>query len=132
MDIVSKEKRSEMMSRVKNRDSKMEVSFRRELWKHGFRYRKNSARHFGKPDIVLPKYQTAIFLDSCFWHGCEEHCQLPTTRVTFWKEKIERNKQRDEEVNSHYKTIGWRIIRLWEHDLIKKDFKFDFDVITES
>ena len=129
MDTVSKEKRSEMMSHVKGRDSKMEVSFRKELWKHGFRYRKNSTKYFGTPDIVLPKYKTTIFLDSCFWHGCKEHCRLPTTRAKFWKEKIERNKERDREVNKHYKRIGWRVIRLWEHDLKRKDFKFDFQMI---
>ena len=129
MDTVSKEKRSEMMSRVKSRDSKIEVSFRKELWKHGFRYRKNSQRYFGKPDIVLPKYETAIFIDSCFWHGCEEHFRLPTTRAMFWKEKMERNKKRDQEVSRYYKAIGWQIIRLWENDLKKKDFTFDFTMI---
>lgn len=132
MDIVSKEKRSEMMSRVKSRDSKIEVSFRKALWKRGFRYRKNSAKHFGKPDIVLPKFETVIFIDSCFWHGCKEHCHLPTTRVKFWKEKIERNKERDNIVNNYYKNIGWRIIRLWEHDLKKKDFKFDFELLKSG
>ena len=79
MDTVSKTKRSEIMSRVKNRDSKMEISFRKKLWRRGFRYLKNSTKYFGKPDIVLPKYETVIFLDSCFWHGCERHCNLPAT-----------------------------------------------------
>ncbi|MDE0298527.1 MAG: very short patch repair endonuclease [Candidatus Poribacteria bacterium] len=127
--MFSKEKRSDLMSRVKSRDSKMEVSFRKALWKHGFRYRKNSPKHFGKPDVVLPKYETVIFLDSCFWHGCEQHCSLPATRSTFWKEKIARNIARDKEVNRHYDKIGWRVIRLWEHDLMRKDFKFDFDTL---
>ena len=129
MDTVSKEKRSEIMSRVKCRDSKLEVSFRKEVWKRGFRYRKNSSSHFGTPDIVLPKYETAIFIDSCFWHGCPEHCRLPTTRAKFWTEKIERNKERDQEVTEYYRNIGWQIIRLWEHDLKRKDYKFDFTMI---
>ena len=125
MDTVSREKRSEMMSRVKNRDSKIEILFRKELWKQGFRYRKNSGKHFGKPDIVLPKYKTVVFIDSCFWHGCKKHCRLPSTRQKFWTEKIERNKKRDKEVNRYYKKMDWKIVRVWEHDLKKKDFKFD-------
>lgn len=129
MDTVSKTKRSEIMSRVKNRDSKMEISFRKKLWRRGFRYLKNSTKYFGKPDIVLPKYETVIFLDSCFWHGCERHCNLPATRAEFWKNKIERNRQRDEEVTEHYRNKGWNVIRIWEHDLKKKEFEFDFESI---
>jgi len=126
MDTVSKQKRSEIMSRVRSRDSKIEISFRKELWKHGFRYRKNSGKYFGKPDIVLPKRKAVIFVDSCFWHGCKKHCRLPAIRKKFWTGKINGNKKRDKEVNKHYKKIGWQIIRIWEHDLKKKDFKFDF------
>lgn len=129
MDTVSKEKRSEIMSLVKDRDSKIEVSFRKELWRHGFRYLKNSGKYFGKPDVVLPKYKTVIFIDSCFWHGCEKHCRLPATRAEFWKNKIEGNKRRDNEVTLHYQEKEWKIIRIWEHDLKKKNFKFDFGTI---
>lgn len=132
MDTVSKAKRSEIMARVRSRDSKMEVSFRKELWRRGFRYLKNSVKYFGKPDVVLPKHETVIFLDSCFWHGCEEHCRLPTTRAKFWKDKIERNKRRDDEVSEHYERKGWNVIRVWEHDLKKKDFEFDFELIKSA
>lgn len=132
MDTVSKAKRSEIMARVRSRDSKMEVSFRKELWRRGFRYLKNSVKYFGKPDVVLPKHETVIFLDSCFWHGCEEHCRLPTTRAKFWKDKIERNKRRDDEVSKHYERKGWNVIRVWEHDLKKKDFEFDFESIKSA
>lgn len=125
-DVFSKKKRSEIMSAVKSKDTKIELSFRKTLWQKGYRYRKNSAKYFGKPDIVLKKYQTAIFLDSCFWHGCKKHGTIPTTRQKFWTEKINRNKKRDKEVVRHYKKIGWRVIRIWEHDLKRKDFKFDF------
>lgn len=129
MDIVSKEKRSEMMSHVRNRDSKIEIGFRKELWKHGFRYRKNSRKYFGTPDIVLPKHNTVIFIDSCFWHGCADHCRLPSTRQNFWVSKIERNKERDKEVMRHYKNEGWKIFRIWEHDLKNRSYEFDFDKI---
>lgn len=126
MDTVSKKKRSEIMSRVKSKDSKIEVSFRKMLWKRGFRYLKNSRKHFGTPDIVLPKYKTVIFIDSCFWHGCKKHGTMPSTRRAFWKAKIERNRERDKEVNRHYNKLRWNVVRLWEHDLKEKDFIFDF------
>jgi DNA mismatch endonuclease (patch repair protein) len=119
-DTVSKKKRSEIMSKVKSKDSKIEVDFRKAIWKAGFRYRKNSAKYFGKPDMVLSKHKTAIFIDSCFWHGCKRHCRLPAARKKYWTTKIERNKERDKEVNRHYKKIGWKVIRVWEHEIKKK------------
>ena len=124
-DTVSKRKRSEIMSKVRSKDSKIEVNFRKVIWEAGFRYRKNPTKYFGKPDLVLKKYKTVIFVDSCFWHGCKQHCRLPATRKRFWNEKIERNKKRDKKVNRHYKKIGWNVIRVWEHDLKKRDFKFN-------
>ncbi len=120
MDTVSKQKRSEIMSLVKSKDSKIETLFRKELWKAGFRYHKNSGKYFGKPDIVLPKYKKAIFVDSCFWHGCKKHCRIPTARKKYWTEKITRNIARDKEVSKYYKKQGWKIFRIWEHDLKNK------------
>ena len=111
------------MSRIKNKDSKIEILFRKELWKAGFRYRKNSGKYFGKPDIVLPKYKIAIFVDSCFWHGCKKHCRIPTARKKYWTAKIEGNIARDKEVLKHYKKQGWKIFRIWEHDLQNKPTK---------
>ena len=119
MDTVSKQKRSEIMSRVKSKDSKMETLFRKELWKTGLRYRKNSSKYFGKPDIVLPKYKTTIFVDSCFWHGCKKHCRIPSVRKNYWTQKIARNAERDKKVSKHYKKQGWKIVRIWEHELLE-------------
>jgi len=119
MDKVSEEKRSEIMRAVKSRDSKIELEFRRVLWRHGFRYRKNAKNYFGKPDIVLKKYKTVIFIDSCFWHGCVEHLRMPSSRQDYWVKKIERNKKRDSEVNDYYQNNGWAVLRLWEHDVNK-------------
>ena len=116
-DIFSKEKRSEIMSRIKSQDSKIEILFRKQLWRHGFRYRKNSGKLFGKPDIVLKKHETVIFIDSCFWHGCKKHCRIPTARKKYWVPKIERNKKRDKQVARHYKKQGWKIFRVWEHQI---------------
>lgn len=117
MDIFSKEKRSEIMSRVKNKDSKIEIAFRKALWREGFRYRKNVKSYFGKPDLVLKKYNTIIFVDSCFWHGCKKHAKLPVTNKTFWKNKIENNKKRDKIVNKYYKKNSWKIYRIWSHSM---------------
>lgn len=105
------------MSRIKSKDSKIETLFRKELWKSGFRYRKNSGKYFGKPDIVLKQHKTVIFVDSCFWHGCIKHCRVPTARKNYWTQKIARNMERDKEVSRHYKKQGWKIFRIWEHDL---------------
>ena len=120
-DTVSKKKRSEIMSRVRSKDSKMEIAFRKALWNKGFRYSKNSSKYFGKPDLILKKYKTVIFIDSCFWHGCKKHCRMPSTNQKYWIQKIKRNKQRDKEVNKYYKKLGWKIFRIWEHE-IQKNF----------
>lgn len=119
-DTVSRKKRSEIMSKVKSRDSKIEVDFRKAIWKAGFRYRKNPVKYFGKPDLVLKKYKAVIFIDSCFWHGCRKHCRIPSTNKKYWTNKIERNKLRDKEVSKYYKKQGWKILRVWEHNLVNK------------
>ena len=124
-DTVSKKKRSEIMSNVKSKDSKIEVLFRKVLWKKGFRYSKNSSKYFGKPDVVLLKYKTVIFLDSCFWHGCKRHCRIPTVRKKYWVAKMARNKERDKEVSRYYKKKGWKIFRIWEHNLEKENLIVD-------
>ena len=119
-DTVPKQKRSEIMRAVKDRDSGIEIAFRKALWQKGFRYRKNSSKYFGKPDIVLKKYKTVIFIDSCFWHGCQAHCRIPETSREYWVDKIERNRERDQEVNNYYKKLGWHLFRVWEHEILNK------------
>ena len=120
MDVFSKKKRSEIMSKIRSKDTKIEIIFREALWKSGFRYRKNSSKYFGKPDVILLKYETVIFIDSCFWHNCPKHGYLPKSNLRYWRKKIEQNKERDKEVKKYYKKIGWKIFRVWEHE-IKKD-----------
>ncbi len=120
MDVFSKKKRSEIMSKIRSKDTKIEIIFRKALWNEGFRYRKNSVGYFGKPDMVLKKYKTVIFTDSCFWHNCPYHGYLPKSNLRYWRKKINRNKERDKEVDRHYKKIGWKVLRVWEHE-IKKD-----------
>lgn len=128
-DIFSKKKRSEIMSNVRNKDSKIEIAFRKALWKEGFRYRKNVSGYFGRPDLVLKKFKTVIFIDSCFWHGCKKHCKMPTTNEMFWNNKINKNIERDKNVNKHYKVIGWKVIRIWEHKLKKGEFDLELKKI---
>ena len=123
-DTVSKKKRSEIMSRVKSKDSKIEAPFRKEFWKQGFQYRKNSSKYFGKPDIAFPKYKTVVFIDSCFWHGCKKHYAMPSTHKKEWNQKVARKIKRDKEVSNHYnKKSEWKIFRVWEHSLIKNPQK---------
>ena len=116
-DTVPVVKRSAIMRAVRSKDSAMEVRFRKALWRRGYRFRKNAANCLGKPDLALRKHRTVIFLDSCFWHGCEEHCRVPSTRTDYWPAKIERNKKRDLEVNAYYQEKGWRVLRIWEHEV---------------
>ncbi len=119
------------MSKVRNRDSKSEIYFRKALWRAGFRYRKNPTKKFGKPDLVLKKHRAVIFIDSCFWHGCKLHCRLPKTRKEYWTEKISRNAKRDKEVAQYYRRIGWKIFRIWEHD-IQKNTKKAVEMIEKT
>ncbi|QQS38898.1 very short patch repair endonuclease [Candidatus Woesebacteria bacterium] len=120
MDKVSKAKRSEIMRKVKSKETKLEIEFRKKLWTEGIRYRKNNPRYFGKPDLVFKSKKVVLFIDSCFWHGCDSHLRMPNSNQDYWREKISRNKKRDNLVNSHYNEIGWTVIRLWEHELSDK------------
>ena len=81
------------------------------------KYRKNSSKYFGKPDIVIASESIVIFIDSCFWYGCEKHCRVPEANHKYWFNKINNNKKRDKLVSLHYKKIGWKIMRIWEHNL---------------
>ena len=120
MDTVNKQTRSEIMSRVRSKETKLEQIFSRRLWNSGIRYRKNIASYFGKPDLVIKKSKLVIFIDSCFWHGCKEHLRMPHSNVDYWTKKIKRNQERDIEVNQYYKMQGWTTVRIWEH-LLKSE-----------
>jgi DNA mismatch endonuclease (patch repair protein) len=121
-DFVTNKKRSDIMSKIKSSDTNFEKSFRKLLWEKGYRYRKNVNNMRGKPDIYFPGKRIIIFLDSCFWHGCKEHCRMPKTNKSYWETKIEKNKKRDEETTKYYKDNNFKILRVWEHE-IKSDPK---------
>lgn len=118
-DVHSPEKRSYNMSRIRGKDTKPEEMVRKYLFSQGFRYRKNVAALPGKPDIVLPKYRTCIFVNGCFWHmheGCR-YFVWPKNNAEFWRNKILANKERDKKVKESLKEAGWRIITVWECEL---------------
>lgn len=122
MDIWDKQKRSEVMSKIRSKNTKPEITLRKALFAKGYRYRINYKKLPGKPDIVLRKYRTVIFINGCFWHG-HDNCNIshiPKTNSAFWKDKIERNKERDSINNSKIKDLGWNIIVVWECELTNK------------
>lgn len=115
-DIYDKEKRSEIMSHIRSKNTKPEVALRKELFSLGFRYRVNDKRLVGKPDIVLPKYRTVVFLHGCFWHG-HDGCKFaytPKSNTEFWTQKIQSNKERDIQTRSLLEEKGWKVIVIWE------------------
>jgi len=129
MDIVSAKKRSEMMSGICSKNTKPEILIRKGLFKHGFRYRINDKNIFGKPDIVLKKFNAVIFIHGCFWHGhigCENF-KIPSTNRNFWIDKIETNRKRDGEVLNYLHAKGWRICIIWECSIRGKKQLLDFD-----
>ena len=121
-DVHSPDVRSFNMSRIKGKDTKPEETVRKYLFSRGFRYRKNDKRLPGKPDIVLPKYRTVIFVNGCFWHKHEE-CKYfvwPKNNAEFWKNKIERNVERDKKAILELEASGWNVIVVWECQLKAK------------
>ena len=124
-DIYSKQKRSEIMSKISGKDTKPEILVRKFLFAQGFRYRKNDKRYPGKPDIVLPKYKTVIFIHGCFWHG--HNCpagKLPGTRKEFWENKIKGNIERDKKNKKKLEKEGWKVITIWQCELKNKDIRY--------
>ena len=110
------------MAAIRSKNTKPEILVRHYLWEHGFRYRLNHPRLPGKPDIVLRKYRTCIFVNGCFWHGHEgcQHYTVPKTNTEFWVSKIRRNKERDAKVLHELASMGWHCIVIWECDLKPK------------
>ncbi|HEQ72433.1 MAG TPA: DNA mismatch endonuclease Vsr [Spirochaetia bacterium] len=120
-DVFSKAKRSEIMSRVKSKNTKPEMLLRGTLHRIGFRFRLHSAKLPGKPDLSFPKYRAVVFVNGCFWHGhgrCRKSA-LPTSNSEFWKTKIGKNKMRDQKAYRKLKRLGWRVIVVWECRLMK-------------
>jgi len=123
-DIYSKNKRSQIMSKISGKETEPEVLVRKFLFRKGFRYRKNDKRYPGTPDIVLPKYKTAIFVHGCFWHG--HNCRagkLPETRKEFWQNKIDTNIARDKKNRQDLEKLGWKVLVIWQCELKNKKIR---------
>lgn len=133
-DVHTPEKRSYNMSRIRSKDTKPEELVRKYLFSQGFRYRKYDRRLPGKPDIVLPKYKTVIFVNGCFWHG-HEGCRYfvwPKNNAEFWTEKITGNILRDKRNREALVDQGWRVIEIWECELKKKSAQETLDRLVQK
>ena len=126
-DTITKEQRRKNMQAIKS-ISKLEGIVSKKLWNEGYRFRRNTKDLLGKPDISIKKYKVVIFIDSCFWHQCPQHGNMPKTNREFWQRKLNRNIERDKEVNQYYKENEWNLKRVWEHE-VKKDLDKVIDEI---
>ena len=122
-DIVSRSKRTEIMSSVKQRHTKPEIAVRKLLHRYGFRFRLHSKKLPGTPDIVLLKHKAVIFVHACFWHqheGCRKS-RRPTSNVKFWNEKLDRNIARDNQKEFELKNSSWKILTIWDCEIKDED-----------
>ena len=132
MDVVGKEKRSQMMSNIKGKDTKPEIFVRKALHKRGFRYKLHDKQLPGKPDLVFPKYRAVIQVQGCFWHRHDCHLfKWPSTRKEFWREKIEGNVVRDHANLEKLRAAGWKAMIIWECAL-KGKTKLNSEMIIEN
>jgi DNA mismatch endonuclease (patch repair protein) len=121
-DVFTKAKRSEVMSRIRgsgNRDT--EIALAKLFRRHGVTGWRRNQPVFGKPDFIFPKFKLAIFVDGCFWHGCPKHATRPKNNRAFWHRKLSANKKRDRLVTQTLRKAGWRVLRIWEHELARKN-----------
>ena len=122
-DVHNKKTRSYNMSQIKSKDTKPEILVRKFLFSKGFRYKLHDKKLPGKPDIVLPKYKTVIFIHGCFWHGHKgcKYAKLPATRKKFWKDKISGNMEHDQHNKRLLRRKGWKIYTIWQCTLRKNN-----------
>jgi DNA mismatch endonuclease (patch repair protein) len=123
VDIWNKEKRSEVMSKIRSKNTKPELVLRKALFARGFRYRVNDTKLPGKPDIVFPKYKTVIFVHGCFWHGHDIECtdsHIPKSNSNYWAEKIRQNKERDKNNTIKILSMGWKVLTIWDCEIQQK------------
>jgi len=121
-DVMTPEQRHRCMAAIKGKNTRPELMVRKFLFAHGLRFRIHVSKLPGSPDIVLPKYRTAIFIDGCFWHGHEgcRYSHMPASNADFWQKKISRNKKRDAEVSVALREMGYKVIRVWTCQLVPR------------
>lgn len=115
-DVLTKGQRSYCMSRIRGRDTKPEVRLRKALWQSGLRYRVSGPLP-GRPDVVFAGVRAVVFVDGCFWHRCPKHAVPPKSNGAFWRRKLRANVARDRSVDRKLHELGWRVIRVWEHEV---------------
>ena len=133
-DVLTPAQRHRNMTAIHSADTKPEQTLRYLLWNQGFRYRLNDKRLPGRPDIVLPKYRTVIFVHGCFWHGhkgCKNYT-VPKTNTEFWVAKVVRNQERDQEVWRKLEAKGWSVIIVWECQLKKANLDETVERVAEE
>ena len=133
-DCHTKEQRRRNMAAIRAASTKPEQTLRCALWHRGFRYRINSKRLPGTPDIVLPKHRTVVFVHGCFWHGHKDckYYTVPKTNTEFWMAKVARNQERDQEVWRKLEAKGWRVIIVWECELKKAVLEDTVNQVAEE
>ena len=132
VDVVAPEKRSQMMSGIKGKNTKPELIIRKGLHKKGFRYKLHESKLPGKPDLVFPKYKAVILVNGCFWHRHDCHLfQWPSTRPEFWRNKILKNVKKDADVMEQLHDNGWRVMLIWECAIKGKDRISIENIISE-
>lgn len=121
-DVFDKDKRSDVMARIRGTGNKAtELALIRLFHDQGITGWRRRQAVFGRPDFVFRKRRIAVFVDGCFWHGCPKHARIPGTNRQFWVRKLEANRLRDKLVNRTLRAAGWRVVRIWEHDLTRKN-----------
>jgi DNA mismatch endonuclease (patch repair protein) len=121
-DVFTKAKRSEVMSRIRSRGNKnTELALIKLFRRNKITGWRRNHKVFGNPDFIFPKLKLAVFVDGCFWHGCPRHATQPVSNGLFWKKKFTRNKVRDQIVNRTLRQRGWTILRIWQHELSRKN-----------
>jgi len=123
-DVFTKAKRSKVMSRIKGHGNKdTELALMALFRLHHVTGWRRRQPIFGKPDFIFRKAKVAVFVDGCFWHYCPKHCRMPAGNQAFWIKKLSANKTRDRLVSRTLRKMGWRVVRIWEHDLAKRGAK---------
>lgn len=122
MDRVSAKIRSRMMSRIRGRGNKeTEEALAKLLRQHRIKGWRRHQPVFGKPDFIFQKSRLAVFVDGCFWHGCPKHGTKPKSNRPYWRQKLSRNRSRDRLVNQTLRQTGWRVFRIWQHELKREN-----------
>ncbi len=121
-DVFSKRKRSAVMSAIRARDNRdTELRLIEIMRAGGITGWRRGSKLIGKPDFVFPLLKLVVFVDGCFWHGCPRHATRPKTNAAFWRKKIAANQARDRLVNRTLRSLGWRVLRVWEHELVRRN-----------